>query len=128
VCTLIECYDCGLASLASKKDPLESPETFISSFIATGSNVLSLIVLAFDGAERRGGSEQGFDVILVDDFPKDSCVGGADGFTFVEDGCGAVDEGSVYDVCVSDDLALDGELEWGIPSRCRLRRIWFRLV
>jgi hypothetical protein len=114
--TLIEGYNCGLASLTGEKHPGESPETFIARFIASGSNVLSVIVLAFDGAEGSWGREQCFDVILVDDFPKDSGVGGADRFAFVEDGCGAVEEGSVDDVCVSDDLALERGWRWGYPA------------
>lgn len=114
--TLIECYDCGFASLAGEKDPGESPKALIARFIASGSNVLSVTVLAFDGAEGSRGREQCLDVILVDDFPKDSGVGGADGFAFVEDGCGAVEEGCVDDVRVSDDLALERSWGWAYPA------------
>jgi hypothetical protein len=125
---LIEGYDCGLASFACEKNAPESTETLVPGFKAPGSNVLSVIVFAFDGADGGGGCEHCFDIVFVDNFPKDSGVGGADGFTFVEDRSGAVDEGCVDDVCVSDDLTSERELIVVVPSRCRLRRIWFRLV
>ena len=88
---MIECYNSGLASFTGEKDTLESPDTFCARLKAAGSNVLSLVVLAFDGAEGSRGREHCFDVVFIDDFPKDSGVGGADGFALVEDGCGAVD-------------------------------------
>jgi hypothetical protein len=115
-CTLIERYDCGFASLTCEEDPVETPETLISGFIAPGSDILSIIVLAFDGTQSSGGREQGIDFVLVDEFPKDSGIGGADGFTFVEDGCGAVEEGRVDDVCVSDDLKSDAVLAGDYPA------------
>jgi len=59
-----------------------------------------LSVFAFNRMKSCWGCKHGFDIIFVNDFPKDAGVGCADGFAFVKDGCGAIYQRGVNDVCV----------------------------
>ena len=85
-----------IGTLAGKKQRTQAGEITIPRELARG-------ILSLDRADRSRRGEQSADPILFDDAPERSRIGGAHGFSFVENGRVAVQERAVNDIRMAHD-------------------------